>query len=42
MENMAYYRAEIDFRREQMQRDRQLLRLWRRAKAATAPKIRTH
>jgi hypothetical protein len=41
MENMAYYRAEIDYRREQIQRDRQPIRMWRRARAATAPKNRT-
>jgi hypothetical protein len=41
MENMAYYRAEIDYRREQIQRDRRLLRLWHRAKAAAPPKNHT-
>jgi hypothetical protein len=34
------YQAEIDYRREQMHRDREPFRLWRRAKAATAPRNR--
>jgi hypothetical protein len=33
-----YYKAEVAYRREQMQRDREPIRLWRRSrKTATAP-----
>lgn len=38
--NFVTYQAEIDYRREQMRRDRKALRLWRRARSVTAPKNR--
>jgi hypothetical protein len=41
MNNISYYQAEIDYRREQMRRDREPIRLWRRARRATAPRNRT-
>jgi hypothetical protein len=41
MNNIAYYQAEIDYRREQMQRDREQIRLWRRARALAASRNRT-
>ena len=44
MTALTYYQAEIDYRREQMRRDREPLRLWRRSRAkaptTTAPKNR--
>lgn len=44
MNTIDYYHAEIAYRREQMLRDRAVLRKWRRARrttAAPAPKNRT-
>jgi hypothetical protein len=36
--NFDYYKAEVDYRREQMLRDREPIRIWRRSrKAVTAP-----
>jgi hypothetical protein len=44
MTALTYYQAEIDYRREQMRRDREPIRLWRRSRAkaptTTAPKNR--
>jgi hypothetical protein len=40
MENIAYYRAELDYRREQMRHDRTPLWRWRRTESVTAPKNR--
>jgi len=31
MNDIAYYRAEINYRREQMRRDQEPFRVWRRA-----------
>ena len=38
MNNIAYYRSEIEYRREQMRRDRAAIRMWRRVSKAAAPK----
>jgi hypothetical protein len=40
MNTISFYQAELDYRREQMRRDRQPIRLWRRADAATTPETR--
>jgi hypothetical protein len=42
MNTIDFYQAEIDYRREQMQRDQGAIRRWRRnRRAAAAPKNRT-
>jgi len=33
MNTISFYQAELDYRREQMRRDRQPIQLWRRASA---------
>jgi hypothetical protein len=35
MNTISFYQAELDYRREQMRRDRQPIRLWRRTGAVT-------
>ena len=38
MNDIAYYRAEIDYRFGQMRRDRAAMRKWRQALKAAAPR----
>jgi hypothetical protein len=38
--NTSFYQAELDYRREQMRRDRKPIRLWRRASATSRPENR--
>ena len=34
MNTISFYQAELDYRREQMRRDREPIRLWRRVASA--------